>query len=43
MTHSYGSKSVVVGAHYGVGEWLVQRATDVLRYLFTLRLVALPP
>jgi succinate dehydrogenase / fumarate reductase membrane anchor subunit len=40
MTTNYGSKRVVVGAHYGVRDWLVQRATAVLMALFTVALVA---
>ena len=39
MTTNYGSKRVVVGAHYGVRDWLVQRATAVLMALFTIVLV----
>ena len=38
---NYGSKRRVIGAsHYGVGDWLVQRATAVLMALFTLVLLA---
>ena len=39
MSTNYGSKRVVVGAHYGLRDWLVQRATAVLMALFTLVLV----
>ena len=39
MTTNYGSKRVVVGAHYGVRDWLVQRATAVLMALFTVVIV----
>ena len=39
MTPHYGSKRVVVGAHYGLRDWLVQRATAVIMALFTLVLV----
>ena len=39
MPTNYGSKRVVVGAHYGVRDWLVQRATAVLMALFTLVIV----
>ena len=35
MSKSYGSKRVVVGAHYGLRDWLVQRVTAVLMGLFT--------
>jgi succinate dehydrogenase / fumarate reductase membrane anchor subunit len=37
---SYGSKRLVVGAHYGLRDWLAQRVTAVLMTLFTLALVA---
>lgn len=40
MAVNYGSKRVVVGAHYGVRDWLVQRITAVLIVLFTLILLA---
>jgi succinate dehydrogenase / fumarate reductase membrane anchor subunit len=39
MTPSYGSKRVVVGAHYGLRDWLSQRITAALMALFTLALV----
>jgi succinate dehydrogenase / fumarate reductase, membrane anchor subunit len=39
MAINYGSKRVVVGAHYGLRDWLVQRATAVLMVLFTLVLL----
>ena len=39
MSINYGSKRVVVGAHYGLRDWLAQRATAVLMALFTLVLV----
>ena len=39
MAINYGSKRVVVGAHYGVRDWLVQRATAVLMALFTVVVV----
>jgi succinate dehydrogenase / fumarate reductase membrane anchor subunit len=39
MSINYGSKRVVVGAHYGLRDWLVQRATAVLMALFTIVLV----
>ena len=35
MSKSYGSKRVVVGAHYGLRDWLVQRVTAGLMVLFT--------
>lgn len=40
MSTNYGSKRVVVGAHYGIRDWLVQRVTAVLIVLFTLALIA---
>ncbi len=36
MSVNYGSKRVVVGAHYGMRDWLSQRVTAVLMALFTL-------
>ena len=39
MSDNYGSKRVVVGAHYGLRDWLVQRATAVLMALFTVIIV----
>ena len=39
MTVNYGSKRVVVGAHYGLRDWLSQRVTAVLMALFTLVLL----
>lgn len=40
MSVSYGSKRLVVGAHYGLRDWIVQRATAVLMVLYTLLLLA---
>jgi succinate dehydrogenase / fumarate reductase, membrane anchor subunit len=40
MSVNYGSKRVVVGAHYGMRDWLSQRATAVLMALFTVVLMA---
>lgn len=40
MAVNYGSKRLVVGAHYGLRDWLVQRVTAVLMGLFTLVLLA---
>jgi succinate dehydrogenase / fumarate reductase, membrane anchor subunit len=37
---NYGAKRLVVGAHYGLRDWLSQRVTAVLMVLFTLALVA---
>jgi succinate dehydrogenase / fumarate reductase membrane anchor subunit len=36
---NFGSKRVVVGAHYGMRDWLSQRVTAVLMTLFTLVLL----
>jgi succinate dehydrogenase / fumarate reductase membrane anchor subunit len=40
MAVNYGSKRVVVGAHYGLRDWLAQRVTAVLMALFTLVVLA---
>ena len=39
MAVNYGSKRLVVGAHYGLRDWLSQRITAVLMALFTLALL----
>ncbi len=39
MSVNYGSKRVVVGASYGLRDWLSQRVTAVLMALFTLILL----
>ena len=39
MTQSFGSKRIVVGAHYGLRDWLSQRVTAVLMALFTLAVI----
>jgi succinate dehydrogenase / fumarate reductase membrane anchor subunit len=36
---NFGSKRLVVGAHYGFRDWLSQRVTAVLMALFTLALI----
>ena len=36
MTQNFGSKRIVVGAHYGLRDWLAQRVTALLMALFTL-------
>jgi succinate dehydrogenase / fumarate reductase membrane anchor subunit len=41
MTPNFGSKRVVVGAHYGLRDWLSQRITAALMALFTLVLMVL--
>jgi len=40
MSVNYGSKRTVVGAHYGIRDWLAQRVTAVLMALFTLVVLA---
>jgi succinate dehydrogenase / fumarate reductase, membrane anchor subunit len=39
MSVNYGSKRVVVGASYGMRDWLSQRVTAVVMALFTLVLL----
>ena len=36
MAINYGTKRIVVGAHYGLRDWLAQRVTAALMALFTL-------
>jgi succinate dehydrogenase / fumarate reductase membrane anchor subunit len=36
MSDNFGSKRIVVGAHYGLRDWLSQRITAVLMALFTV-------
>jgi succinate dehydrogenase / fumarate reductase membrane anchor subunit len=38
-SNNYGSKRLVVGAHYGFSSWLAQRVTGVVMALFTLALL----
>jgi succinate dehydrogenase membrane anchor subunit len=40
MEKNYGSKRLVVGAHYGFKDWLSQRVTGALMALFTVVLLA---
>ena len=40
MAVNYGSKRKVVGAHYGLSDWLSQRVTGGLMALFTLVVLA---
>ena len=40
MAVNYGSKRIVVGAHYGLRDWLAQRVTAVLMALFTALVLA---
>lgn len=39
MSVNFGSKRIVVGAHYGLRDWLSQRITAALMVLFTLLLL----
>ena len=39
MATNHGSKRIVVGAHYGLRDWLSQRVTAVLMALFTIALL----
>ena len=40
MAVNYGTKRIVVGAHYGMRDWLSQRVTAALMALFTLLVLA---
>jgi succinate dehydrogenase / fumarate reductase membrane anchor subunit len=40
MSVNYGSKRIVVGAHYGLRDWLSQRVTAAVMALFTLAVLA---
>ena len=40
MTQNFGTKRNVVGAHYGLRDWLAQRVTALLMALFTLLVLA---
>ncbi len=40
MSVNYGSKRIVVGAHYGLRDWLSQRVTAALMALFTVVVLA---
>lgn len=40
MSVNYGSKRIVVGAHYGLRDWLSQRVTAGLMALFTIVVLA---
>jgi len=39
MSVNFGSRRVVSGAHYGLRDWMMQRATAALMALFTLVLI----
>ncbi len=36
---NYGTQRVVVGAHYGLRDWMAQRATAILMAIFTVALL----
>ena len=40
MAVNYGTKRIVVGAHYGLRDWLAQRVTAGLMALFTVAVLA---
>ncbi len=40
MAVNFGSKRIVVGAHYGLRDWLSQRVTAALMALFTVVVLA---
>ena len=40
MSVNYGNKRVVVGAHYGLRDWLAQRITACIMAIFTVLLLA---
>ena len=40
MSQNHGSKRIVVGAHYGLRDWLSQRVTALFMALFTLVVLA---
>jgi len=40
MAVNYGSKRIVVGARYGLRDWLAQRVTAALMAIFTLVVLA---
>ena len=40
MSTSFGSRRIVVGAHYGLRDWLAQRVTSLLMAVFTVVVVA---
>jgi succinate dehydrogenase / fumarate reductase membrane anchor subunit len=39
MAQNFGSQRIVVGAHYGLRDWLAQRVTALLMALFTLAVI----
>lgn len=39
MTATFGTKRLVVGAHYGLRDWLLQRVTALIMAVFTVAVV----
>jgi succinate dehydrogenase / fumarate reductase membrane anchor subunit len=39
MASTFGSRRLVVGAHYGLRDWLSQRATALVMAIFTLAVI----
>ena len=39
MAQNFGTKRLVVGAHYGLRDWMTQRATALLMALYTVVLL----
>ncbi|MEO6362856.1 MAG: succinate dehydrogenase, hydrophobic membrane anchor protein [Caldimonas sp.] len=39
MSTSFGSRRLVVGAHYGLRDWLAQRITSLIMAVFTVAVV----
>jgi len=39
MSNNIGAKRVVVGAHYGLKDWILQRVTAVIMVIFTVVLL----
>ena len=39
MAQNFGSKRIVVGAHYGLRDWLSQRVTAAVMALFTMAVI----
>ncbi len=39
MDNNFGSKRLVVGAHYGLRDWMAQRATAIVMAIYTVILL----
>ena len=39
MAITFGSRRLVVGAHYGLGDWLAQRFTSIVMAIFTVAVI----